>query len=452
MTESVHKGVSPSLELEKLIIDKKVSKWESVLLHLVVFALLLPSAWQSISAGLLGLTFLFQKGYRSNVWSSEVGMLFRKTLTFLALAWICLILLGILDDMRGGEFKPYIRLLGKQGLWGAVTMAAIIYFQFTRTKNFLNLKVLLGFTSLLLIYCVVQRYTGIDWVHGFSGKLGMNRYAYDVYRVSGWMDHPLTFAFNLMLVALISVAECFYVFKRGFQKEAYLWAAQAGLLLTLLLLTDSRFPIALTFALILCAAIWEFPKFRIPAISFLFVLLIAGALTLPNLSPEKIGRWGELVNSNQPLEQRFDRLIFWKINWQLFEESPWTGTGLKAYDGRLLDTYLSAGYTNLERKYNAHNIYLQTLADTGALGGLGLSFLLIGLGRLAFRVKRRFEHIALPLIVMATLFSGLVQNNLRDTEYLFALWISVGLSLSWLIVQGKPDDRGSERQLEDLKP
>lgn len=455
MTESVHKGVSPSFEVQNPIIDKNASKWESVLLHLVVFALLLPSAWQSVSAGLLGLTFLFRRGWRSNVWSTEVGTQFRKALLLLAAAWFVLLLLGGLEAFRTGEGKAistYLRLAGKQGIWGTITIASMIYFQFARLRSFLNLKVLMAFTVTLLAYAFLQRYTGVDWVRGFQATLGDHRFAYGVYRVSGWMDHPLTFAFNLMLVSLLSFSQSLALFQKGEVKAAWLWALQTVFLLVLLLLTESRFPIALTLLLLAFGATWQIPKIRIPVISIVLVLCLAGVAALPKLAPESLGRWGELVDPNQALEQRFDRVIFWKINWQLFEQSPWVGTGLKGYDARLLDTYLSAGYTSLERKYNAHNIYLQTLADMGALGGFGLLLLLFAVGRLAFRMKRSFNHIALPLIVMATLGSGLVQNNLRDTEYLFALWISIGMGLSWLIVQGKPDDRGSERKLEDLKP
>lgn len=455
MTESVHKDAAPSLLDQNLIIDKKASKWESVLLHLVVFGLLMPSAWQAISAGLLGLTFVFQRGWKSNVWSSELGTLFRKTLFLLALVWLILLVLGTLDSFRDtekGVFSQYLRLIGKQGLWGSITIASMLFFQFSRMKNFLSLRALLAFTGFLLVYSLIQRYTGIDWVHGFHAELGGNRFAYGVYRVSGFMDHPLTFAFNLMLLSLVSFAQGLILWQKKARKPSYLWALQTLLLLALLLLTESRFPILLTLGLIGFGLIWQIPKFRIPAISIVFLGLLGGTLALTRLGPETLGRWGEFFDPNQALEQRFDRLIFWKINWQLFLDSPWVGTGLKAYDGRLLDTYLAAGYTSLERKYNAHNIYLQTLADTGVFGGLGLAVLLLAIGLLSFRVKKGFHHLALPLIFFATLGSGLVQNNLRDTEYLFALWISIGLSLSWLIVQGKPDDRGNERQLEDLKP
>lgn len=455
MTESVHKGVSPSFEVQNPIIDKNASKWESLLLHLVVFALLLPSAWQSISSGLLGLTFLYQRGWRSEVWSTEVGTQFLKALGLMGSAWMILLILGgieVFQSSDGKSISPYLRLVGKQGLWGGITIASMIYFQFSRLRNFLSLRALIVFTGALLAYAVLQRYTGVDWVHGFSASLGDHRYAYDVYRVSGWMDHPLTFGFNLMLVALVAFAQTIALWKKGDYMPSYLWAVQTILILALLLLTQSRFPIALTFGLMTAGMIWQFPKSRLWAVSMAIVLLMTGFLIWSRQGPDSFGRWSELFDSKQALEQRFDRIIFWKINWQMFQESPWVGTGLKDYGSRLLDTYLSAGYTSLERKYNAHNIYLQTLADMGALGGIGLALVLLAIGRLAIRMRRSFQHIALPLLFVATLGSGLVQNNLRDTEYLFALWISIGLSLSWLIVQGKPDDSGSERKLEDLKP
>jgi O-antigen ligase len=227
---------------------------------------------------------------------------------------------------------------------------------------------------------------------------------------------------------------------------------EAALLFALLLLTDSRFPIALTFLLAALLFYWEFPKFRK---FFLGGIVLCGlsAITLLTVMPyESLGRWGELIDSKVALEQRFDRVIFWKINWQLFLQDPWLGSGLGQYQSRLLDTYLQAGYTSLERKYNAHNIYLQTFADGGVLGGISLVLLLTGVGLTAWQLNAKFKHRALSLIFLATLFGGLLQNHLRDTEYLFALWACIGLCLSCLIVQGKVNESRPGSQLQDLQP
>jgi O-antigen ligase len=455
MTESVHKGVSPSVKLENQIIDKKASKWESVLLHLVIFAILLPTAAQSIFAAVLGLSFLIPRSWRFIAWPDSIPQIYLRLVKFLLGVWGLLLVMSLLQAYRFadfGEMKPYFKLIGKQGVWGSITIASILFAQMKRKEHFLSLKSFLVFTSLLLVYALIQRYTGIDWVHGFASRLGDNRFAYGVYRVSGWMDHPLTFAFNLMLLTLFSLSHGLWLAREGLRSDARLWFAETALLFALLFLTDSRYPMALTFLLGALLFYWEFPKFRKFCLAGMMLCGLGLTLVLTILPHESLGRWGELIDSKLPLEQRFDRVIFWKINWQLFLEDPWLGTGLGQYPSRLLDTYLQAGYTSLERKYNAHNIYLQTFADGGVLGGLSLVLLLTGVGLTAWQVNAKFKHRALTLIFLATLLGGLLQNHLRDTEYLFALWTSIGLCLSCLIVQGKVNESRPGSQLQDLQP
>ena len=455
MTKSVHMGVSPSVRVENQIIDKKASKWESVLLYLVIFALLLPTAAQSLVGGLLGLSFLIPRSWRYIRWSEGLPESFIKLLKTLFIVWGLLLLASVLQSalvMDLAQMKPYLKLIGKQGVWGTIVIASMLFAQMKRRQSFLNPRIFLLYTLILILYSVLQRYLGIDWVHGIHAKLGENRLAYGVYRVSGWMDHPLTFSFNLMLVSLTTFAHALWLQKRGELKSSRIWFAQTFLLLFLLLLTDSRFPIALTIFLMVTVSAWDLPKLRkflYGGLGFGLVAIIGIAFFVPH---ESLGRWGEFFDSNVALEQRFDRVIFWKINWQLFLQSPWLGTGLLSYDGRLLDTYLQAGYTGLERKYNAHNIYLQTLADGGLLAEMGLALLLAAVGRLAFVVNRQHHHLAIPLIFLATLGGGLVQNHLRDTEYLYALWTCIGLSLSWLIVQGNENESRPGSQLQDLQP
>ena len=65
------------------------------------------------------------------------------------------------------------------------------------------IKQLAIFLGLMSVYMLVQRYWGINWVHGFGSKLAENRYAYGVYRACGFMAHPLSMGYNLMVLTLL---------------------------------------------------------------------------------------------------------------------------------------------------------------------------------------------------------------------------------------------------------
>ena len=56
------------------------------------------------------------------------------------------------------------------------------------------------------LYCVAQRKFGFDWVHGFDGHLGEGRFAYGVYRISGFVGHPLTLGYCQALALVAGAA------------------------------------------------------------------------------------------------------------------------------------------------------------------------------------------------------------------------------------------------------
>jgi O-antigen ligase len=63
------------------------------------------------------------------------------------------------------------------------------------------------------------------------------------------------------------------------------------------------------------------------------------------------------------------RWITWSAAWSLFKEAPLTGTGTGDIKDELLRVYAERGNTHaLERRYNAHDQFLQSAACLGVLG------------------------------------------------------------------------------------
>lgn len=340
----------------------------------------------------------------------------------------------------GHAVADMMRLSGKQGIYGVFLILGFLLagFQTRRSQDrSIHVFVPLCFTVLLALYMLGQRYYGWDWVHGFNEQIGSHRYAYGVYRASGFMGHPLTLAYNAMLFGLMSLGQGLWLFSGERRRDAWLWLGLSGLLMLVILLSGSRFPLILT--LLLSGATLLIWLWRRLSWSMRFLLplgtILAGSILIV-LEPQLRGRFLEFFSEQQHWEQKFDRLVFWKVHLHMALDHLWLGTGLYRYDQVLLDYYNQAGYTQMERKYAAHNIFLQTFADLGLLGLSGVLVFLVGLLGFAHRLWRRWQHPASWLLVATVITSGLLQNNLRDSEFLFALWVCIGLLTAWILEAG----------------
>jgi O-antigen ligase len=262
------------------------------------------------------------------------------------------------------------------------------------------------------------------------------------------MGHPLSLAYNCMLLALVSFAQSLWLLKRD-RRQAWTWLMISAVNLVLITLTGSRYPLVLTLGFMILAVLIHSGHAtgrNILAVGFLALVPISAIFLF---DPVMIGRVRELMDPTVPLEARFDRWIFWKVHLQIFMDHPWLGTGLANYDRLLLDYYDQAGYTYIERKYTAHNILLQTLADSGLVGSLALLVIFGVLFRTGFRLLKDFRHQGFLLIALGSLFGGLIQNTLRDSEYLYALWTSIGLCCACLMAGGMLDESNRRIHLQD---
>jgi hypothetical protein len=434
----------------------------------MMLAMLLPTGAQASLTGIVGPRFLIIRGWRSLLrpWPDHPDLHRLQSLfailwqgILLLLAAQMLLLLGQLaraflaDDSLTLTLSSHLRLLGKQGFYGSFLILTFILAAKTFREHQLKLftwqvRGLLIASVLLGLYMLGQRSWGWDWVHGFDARIGEHRFAYGVYRASGLMGHPLSLAYNCMLLALVSFAQGLWSFRRD-RSQAWVWLLISAVNLGLIALTGSRYPLALTLSLMIFAVLIHTRLGNLQnllGLGLLAFVIISGVFLF---DPVMMGRLQELFDPNVPLDERFDRWVFWKVHLQIFMDHPWLGTGLANYDRLLLDYYDQAGYTHIERKYTAHNILLQTLADSGIVGSLALLVIFGVLLRAGFRTLKDFRHQGFLMIALGTLFGGLLQNTLRDSEYLYALWTSMGLCCGCLIAGGVPDESNGRSHLQD---
>src|SRR5262249_54312222 len=80
------------------------------------------------------------------------------------------------------------------------------------------------------------------------------------------------------------------------------------------------------------------------------------------------------------------RLVIWDDTLRIFRDFPWTGTGLDTYGTATL-VYQTAN--RFAHNQEAHNEYLQVLAEGGVLVGVPVLFTL---GAFVLTVRRRFRE------------------------------------------------------------
>ena len=386
----------------------------------------------------------------SNSWDSKFIKSIGRSIKPLHWGCICLVSGHLLAAILGAYLSPWSKPLDKALsewvhtvvkyglLWFVVSSGCIACARRRYLPQRVGLPMFVWMLT-LLIYCAVQHWTGIDWTHGFHATLGSHRFAYGVYRVSGFMGHPLTFAYNLMLIALASLAIGWGPSELSTSERKW-WFGTAVLSVLILLISGSRYVLLVLLGTLLICEGRRILRHKVKVA----VLTIVAALLL-FWEGSVLARFYELFQNDQTFAQRFPRVVFWQLHWKMFLDNPVTGVTRSGVEGALKAYYNAAGYR--DTIYEAHNLFLQYLADTGLIGFLGLLGWLVGLFT-AWRTLRPALSQGVSYLAVATFLCALMQNNLRDSAYVYALWffLSILLVQSAIITANQQESVTNERE------
>jgi hypothetical protein len=256
------------------------------------------------------------------------------------------------------------------------------------------------------LYAVYQRHSGADWVHGFSAVLPQGRFAYGVYRISGFMGHPLTMGYCQSIAAV-----CCFGFLRvtGNRSEKFAWILATSCASMVVALSGSRGPqIAMTAGIMasLPMSFWRqnIKKILLCGIIVLFSGYYAGFF-LRFLEIFQRGSGGDM------------RTVHWTVFWRIFTDYPIFGLGPAAPREVISSYYKALGASDNIRL--AHNTWLQFAAEFGLVGLAGAMYWCHGW----WVFGRKLGHLA-DLgrgLFVVIIVGSLTQNNLQDSQFLYAI-------------------------------
>ncbi|MCX6124654.1 MAG: O-antigen ligase family protein [Proteobacteria bacterium] len=260
-------------------------------------------------------------------------------------------------------------------------------------------------------YCLIQRYTGIDWAHGVQAVLPQNRFSYGVYRVSGFTSHPLTLGYQLCLFTVLALSLAFAKDLKSTQRASALAGATFSLLT--ILISGSRGPqivVVLSVGLILK-----------PYIKGLIRKVLIPTILLLGVIAMRIGFF-ERFKELSSLKFGDTRMTDWMVYCRAFLDHPWFGLGVGNFKSAISPYYSQFGGDATIGL--AHNFLLQVGAESGIVGVAGFTYWVLTWPRYARRIIDPSERRNFLVLFFVIFSSSLTQNSLKDSGVLYSLTIA----------------------------
>jgi O-antigen ligase len=272
----------------------------------------------------------------------------------------------------------------------------LIYFAatlvFVDTPNRLRtlVRTIMVFGFCLALFGLTQSFTSptkVYWIRELNQSTAFGPFI-NRHHFAGYMELTIALPLGLLFAGSVEKEKrLIYLFIAGLMGVALVMTASRGGIISL---------IAEVLFLVIVTAIWRKPSEkrrrrsgRIKRVAgrvgmagallfslFLGVILLGGELS--------INRFIDTVNTDDPTT---GRAHFWAVTLDIIKAHPYVGTGLGAF-GVVYTKYDTRN--GLYRLEQAHNDYLQVLADGGLIGGvLALGFVALLFYKAIYRAKSR---------------------------------------------------------------
>lgn len=241
----------------------------------------------------------------------------------------------------------------------------------------------------------------------------------DVQRVVGLSNNPMVFAGLLCIVIPITLIN---FFNTDFNRARRLIYFFGFLFFSFALLLNATRGAWIAMA-VAVAIILIFAKNTVARIiSLLAIIFLCMNFFINNSYFEN------RILSITSMQANSERILIWESSKNMFFDHPITGVGLGNYTEQYQNIYISQ---QAKEPYlrNAHNIYLQFLAENGIIGFMGFSYLFYKIIIASIRNFRKTQNLyALTglVITFGFLLHGLTECVFSNTNVVKLYWFVLG--------------------------
>jgi O-antigen ligase len=244
-------------------------------------------------------------------------------------------------------------------------------------------------------------------------------------RAQGFYSHPLTFAYVLLFFMPWTISSLM-----SQPRNAACWLTAVCLMIGVfssLSATVIALMMGNVFFGILILLKGQTRVLALAACLLGVVLVIA----TPNPVSEKLTTVVMGERGDDETDFHDDRQAFWAAHIEMFKDAPVLGhgTGLEAEDRA--SYYAKIGLPDIKRKYEAHNMYLQSAVEGGFIPALALVSIILWLLKTIFvsNLKRDEKFYFASTAIMFAL-AGITQNAFQDSEVRYVFFGFIALVLN----------------------